>query len=62
MSDAPTSGQHDQAPCCLLCGYVYEEARGDPSQNVPPGTPWNQVPEEWRCPECSATKNEFDGI
>ena len=53
--DAGTSTVHP----CLMCGYNYDEALGDPIGGVPAGTKWNQVPPEWACPECGAGKGEF---
>jgi rubredoxin---NAD+ reductase len=44
---------------CLFCGYVYDEAEGDPEQGIAPGTPWEDIPEDWCCPVCSAEKNDF---
>jgi rubredoxin len=37
---------------CLLCGYIYDPEKGDPSQNIPPGTSFEQLPKLYRCPEC----------
>ena len=34
------------------CGYVYDPAVGDPDHGVAPGTPWEQIPEDWECPIC----------
>ena len=41
-------------PCyqCLECAYIYDPAKGDPSQKIPPGTPFEKLPLTWRCPEC----------
>jgi len=44
---------------CLLCGLVYDEARGWPSRGIPPRTRWQDVPDDWRCPDCGATKSQF---
>lgn len=44
---------------CNVCGYVYNPAEGDPENNVAPGTPWEKVPEDWTCPVCGASKDEF---
>lgn len=44
---------------CELCGFVYQESEGLPSENIPPGTPWADVPEDFLCPDCSATKSDF---
>jgi rubredoxin len=37
---------------CLECAYIYDPARGDPTQGIPPGTPFEKLPTTWRCPEC----------
>ena len=44
---------------CNLCGYVYDEATGDPDNGIAPGTKWEDVPEDWTCPLCGAGKEEF---
>jgi rubredoxin len=45
---------------CLICGYVYDEATGDPDADLPPGTAWDDVPLSWRCPDCGAGKEDFE--
>ncbi len=45
---------------CLICGYVYDPEEGDPANGVKPGTAWEDVPEDWTCPVCSADKEEFE--
>jgi rubredoxin len=45
---------------CLLCSYVYDPVKGDPENGVEPGTPFEDVPEDWVCPECGASKDEFE--
>ncbi len=47
---------------CTCCGYVYDPAAGDPSQGVPPGTPYAQLPETWKCPICYAAQAAFDPL
>jgi rubredoxin len=37
---------------CPGCDYVYHEAKGAAREGFPPGTPWQQVPEDWCCPDC----------
>lgn len=44
---------------CLLCAFVYDEAKGLPGEGIAPGTPWEDVPESWYCPDCSASKSDF---
>jgi len=45
---------------CSVCGYVYEEAQGDPDNEIAPGTLWADVPETWVCPTCGVPKSEFN--
>jgi rubredoxin len=45
---------------CSVCGYVYDETIGDPEAGIAPGTKWDDVPEDWICPWCGATKSEFN--
>lgn len=51
--------RHTDAWQCGSCGFVYDEAEGWPSEGIAPGTPWAQVPEDWRCPDCSSSKDDF---
>jgi rubredoxin len=44
---------------CEFCSFVYDEAAGMPEEGVAPGTRWEDVPESWSCPDCSATKADF---
>jgi rubredoxin len=37
---------------CEVCDYVYDEARGEPREGFPAGTPWHDVPDDWCCPDC----------
>lgn len=45
---------------CVPCGYVYDPAEGDPDNNIAPGTPFEQLPNDWVCPVCGATKDLFE--
>lgn len=44
---------------CDICGYVYDPETGDPGNDVAPGTAWENVPDDWVCPECGAGKDSF---
>lgn len=44
---------------CLLCGYVYDPAQGDPKGGIAPGTPGEALPPDWHCPNCGADQNKF---
>ena len=45
---------------CLVCGYIYDPAVGDPDGSIAPGTAFEDIPEDWVCPECGATKDMFE--
>jgi rubredoxin len=45
---------------CTVCGYIYDPEEGDPDNGVEPGTPFEQLPEKWVCPECGAAKEYFE--
>ncbi len=47
---------------CLICGYIYDPALGDPDRGVNPGTAFEALPKDWVCPECGAPKSEFEKI
>lgn len=47
---------------CLVCSYLYDPAVGDPDGGIAPGTPYNDIPDDWTCPVCGATKDMFEPI
>ena len=47
---------------CVICGFLYEEAKGLPEQGIAPGTRWEDIPPTWTCPDCGASKDEFEMI
>ncbi|MPR02407.1 rubredoxin [Pseudomonas sp. MAFF 212408] len=47
---------------CAPCGFMYVEELGIPEDGIPAGTPWEEVPEDWRCPDCGVTKADFMAI
>ncbi len=51
-----------KAYMCVICGYVYEEEKGDPASGIAPGTRWDDVPLSWRCPDCGAGKEDFEMV
>ena len=44
---------------CDVCGYVYDEAAGDPDNGIAPGTKWEDLPEDFVCPLCGVGKDQF---
>jgi rubredoxin len=47
---------------CDVCGYIYDPAKGDPENDIPPGTAFEQLPEDWVCPECGVPKTQFSAL
>ena len=45
---------------CLVCGYIYDPAEGDPDNDVDPGTKFEDIPDDWVCPVCGAGKDQFE--
>jgi rubredoxin len=45
---------------CVLCGYVYDPALGDPEHDIAPGTAFESLPADWVCPVCGADKSAFE--
>jgi rubredoxin len=47
---------------CNIGSYIYDPAQGDPDNGVPPGTAFEDVPNDWVCPECGVAKDEFTAV
>ncbi len=47
---------------CVVCGFVYDEAEGLPEHGIPPGTRFDDLALNWKCPECGAGKEEFEVV
>ncbi|MGB3392403.1 MAG: rubredoxin [Stenotrophomonas sp.] len=60
MSDAPASTFRTWM--CVVCGFIYSEADGLPEEGIAPGTRWADVPDTWTCPDCGATKDDFEMV
>jgi rubredoxin len=61
MSQVETSQVETNAYQCPVCDYVYDEAKGEAREGFPPGTPWEQVPDDWCCPDCAVReKPDFE--
>ena len=55
VAHSADGGQHG----CVVCGYVYDEAKGAPREGFPAGTAWDTVPDDWCCPDC-AVREKID--
>jgi rubredoxin len=47
---------------CDVCGYIYDPEVGDPDGGIEPGTAFEDIPEDWVCPECGVTKENFSPL
>ncbi|MFC1950607.1 rubredoxin [Chloroflexota bacterium] len=47
---------------CTVCGYIYDPELGDPDGDIKPGTPFEELPDDWVCPNCGAAKDEFEKV
>ena len=47
---------------CDVCGYIYDEAAGDPDNGIEAGTKWEDVPEDFLCPLCGVGKDQFSEV
>ena len=47
---------------CSICGFIYDEEKGLPEEGIAPGTKWDDVPDDWQCPDCSVGKSDFDMV
>ena len=56
------TSQDFQCWICVLCGWMYDEAVGDPDSGLAAGTRWGDVPEDWLCPDCGVGKTEFEMV
>ena len=45
---------------CVICGFIYDEALGLPDHGIAPGTRWEDVPEDFECPDCGISKFDVD--
>ena len=47
---------------CVVCGFIYDEEQGLPAEGIAPGTRWDDIPEDWKCPECGVGKQDFEMV
>ncbi|MCS5591580.1 MAG: rubredoxin [Gammaproteobacteria bacterium] len=47
---------------CIICGWVYDESKGAPDEGIELGTRWEDVAEDWVCPDCGASKDQFEMV
>ena len=65
---APTYQKEEEKPGssprykCSICGYIYNQEKGDPDGGIAPGTPFEDIPDTWTCPTCGASKDQFKEV
>jgi rubredoxin len=59
-NDYPKKEEKMDKYVCTLCGYVYDPAEGDPDNGIDPGTSFDDLPDDWECPVCGASKDDFE--
>ncbi len=47
---------------CTICDYIYDPEKGDPDAGVEPGTSFEDLPEDWVCPDCGVEKDMFEKV
>lgn len=47
---------------CMVCGWIYDEAQGWPEDGIAPGTAWADVSNDWFCPDCGVSKQDFEMV
>jgi rubredoxin len=56
MMNNMVKGSKGERWVCLECHYIYDPEKGDPKSGIPPGTPFEDLPDTWCCPECKILK------
>ena len=44
---------------CVVCGFIYDQQQGLPEDGITPGTSWDDIPDDWLCPDCGVGKSDF---
>ncbi|WP_298665763.1 rubredoxin [uncultured Methanofollis sp.] len=47
---------------CMICGHIYDPAKGEPKQKIKAGTAFADLPDDWTCPVCTAPKTKFKPV
>lgn len=58
-AQATLAGPQARKWICVLCGLIYDPEEGDPDSGIAPGTPFEDIPDDWTCPICGAAKADF---
>jgi rubredoxin len=52
----------NQKYICVVCNYVYDPAQGMPEDGIAPGTAFADIPDDWECPDCGVSKEDFEPL
>ena len=47
---------------CTICDYIYDSEIGDPDSGIVAGTAFEDLPQDWECPDCGASKEDFEPL
>ncbi len=47
---------------CMVCGFIYDEEMGLHEEGLAPRTPWDDIPDDWMCPDCGVGKEDFEMV
>lgn len=47
---------------CIVCGYIYNPVDGDLDGGIEPGTAFEDLPDDWLCPDCGVGKDMFEKL
>ena len=50
----------EQRYICVVCGFIYDPAKGIPEDGIAPGTAFADIPDDWECPDCGVSKHDFE--
>jgi rubredoxin len=59
---AKNKGMNMKTWQCIVCGFIYDEAKGLPEDGIASGTVWADVPANWECPDCGVSKSDFEMV
>lgn len=59
-TDCGEENKDEEKYVCKVCGWIYDEALGDPDNGIAPGTKWEDLPDDFKCPLCGVGKDDFE--
>jgi|GEM_PF-154420 rubredoxin len=62
LQNAPSEDHRVRKWQCMICSFIYEEELGLPEDGIAPGTSWDEIPDDWMCPDCGVGKEDFEMV